>query len=169
MTLLANLEFLKDLELYQHEKPFRVFANIPKDAVDQRLSNLEFEHIETTIHDLREASFSPSLDNNAFKIREHFTRMDLAGYRDMATVEQQYFPEIEQLLKLEDPSIHRVVFFDWRVSMHSRNLHSGDTYLKCEQLRSTEDASGPKASKVDLNLLSSYLKPASEVHVGTYA
>jgi len=144
MALVASLQHLKDLDLYKREKPYRIFANIPKDAPDQRLGNLEFDEKDIVLRDIRNESFTPTLDNNGFTIKKHVSTLCLVDYTDRALVEEQYLPQMEALLKSEDPSIYRVFFFDWR-------------------LRSSEDVG--QVDQLDLNDYTTFLKPAQEVHV----
>jgi hypothetical protein len=117
MALTAKLQYLKQLDLYRYEKPYRIFANIPKDAPDQRLGNLEFEEVDTTIYDLRREKIAPRLDTHGFAMWKHTRTLSLEEYKDRSVVDKRYLPTMEILLKEQDPTIHRVFFFDWRVSI----------------------------------------------------
>ena len=115
MPVKANLRFLKRLELYESEKPFQIFCNIPIDAEDQRQSNLEFEEFTVALHDIRQQRPAPSLDNNGFTTRKHSTAMKSEDFLNRELVESIYLPEIEALLREAEDNIDRIFIFDWRV------------------------------------------------------
>ncbi|KAJ5679789.1 methyltransferase CmcJ [Penicillium macrosclerotiorum] len=140
----ATLQYLKKLPIYDEEKPFRIFTNLPPDALDQRYSNLEFEKKEVTIHDIRDQIPAPTLDGRGFEVREWPSSLDVHTIWNKDDVENVYLPELETMLRKKDPSIHRVFFFDWRIR------HSD----------------GPGEDSIDINDLATQLSPAEEVHVG---
>lgn len=51
--VIATLNYLQKLDIYQHEKPFEILMEIPADAKDQRQNNTKFEARYQTIHDIR--------------------------------------------------------------------------------------------------------------------
>ena len=108
-----TLRFLKWQKLYEVEKPFQIFINIPEDAEDRRDTNLMFESISLKIHDVREQSRDFSLDDNGFMYRQHTTEVN--NFTDRKTVDENYLPEMEGLLRKEVDGVDRVFFFDWRV------------------------------------------------------
>ena len=109
----VSLSFLQWQDLYEVEKPFQVFINIPEDAEDQRDTNLVFEHVRLPVHDVRGCVTDFSLDTNGFIYRQHVTKATNVSTRQ--AVEQHYLPEVEQLLKREVEGADRIVFFDFRV------------------------------------------------------
>ena len=110
----AYLSFLHWQDIYEYEKPFQVFIDIPKDAEDQRDTNLVFERVRLTINDVRGILADLSLDANGFMYRRH--SMKITNFPSRKSVEQNYLPEIEELLKCEVEGADRIFFFDWRVS-----------------------------------------------------
>ena len=109
----ASLGFLQWQDLYEWEKPFQIFIDIPKNAEDQRDTNLVFKQERLTIQDVRELSSKPSLDDIGFIYRRHTTRH--VDFSSRKAVDQSYLPEVEQLLRKELEGVDRVFIFDWRV------------------------------------------------------
>lgn len=114
----STLKFLKWQKLYEIEKPFQVFINIPNDAEDKRTTNLVFEDVNVQVSDVRK--FAPehfTLDRHGFMYRKHnFTENHVA---DREAVEGLYLPEMETFLKSQLKDVDRVFFFDWRVSFNN--------------------------------------------------
>jgi hypothetical protein len=113
-SLVIGLKFLKWLPLYETEKPFQIFINIPEDATDRRTTNLAFENVKVRIQDVR--IFPPKhflLDKHGFTYYSH--KFQARHIADRESVEQRYLPEMETLLKSTLNSVDRVFFFDWRV------------------------------------------------------
>ncbi|KIY02876.1 uncharacterized protein Z520_01341 [Fonsecaea multimorphosa CBS 102226] len=142
-AIIAPLKFLKWLRLYETEKPFQVFINIPEDAQDQRTTNLAFHSVEVHIQDVR--NFPPhyfSLDKHGFMYRQQ--KLDAAHIADRDKVEELYLPEMEALLKAELGDVDRIFFFDWRLRMNAPEI---------------------EGTVIDLNDLTTWLRPALHVHV----
>lgn len=101
-------------DLYLKEKPFQLFLDIPSDAPDQRKTNIEFEHKEVVVQDIRANEETFSLDSHGFMVRRSGT---LSSLVDMTTtsVESIYLPAVEEFLRAEVEGVDRVFFFDWRV------------------------------------------------------
>ena len=112
----VSLSFLQWQDLYETEKPFQIFINIPEDAQDQRDTNLVFKRVPLTVHDVRGISPNFTLDTNGFIYRHHTFKPTDFSHRP--SVEQTYLPQIEQLLKTEVDGADRIFFFDWRVSQN---------------------------------------------------
>lgn len=111
--LQIDLMFLQWQRLYEIEKPFQIFINIPEDAQDQRDTNLVFGKVECMIQDIRDAAHEPSLDETGFIYRRHTTKLN--DFTNRTIVDQDYLPEVERLLRCELDDVDRVFFFDWRV------------------------------------------------------
>ena len=109
----ASLSFLHWQDLYEREKPFQIFIDIPADAEDQRHTNLVFQRERLTISDVRGHTANLSLDDNGFIYRRHETRH--ADFSNRKAVEENYLLEVEQLLRKELEGVDRVFIFDWRV------------------------------------------------------
>lgn len=109
----ATLKFLKWQSLYELEKPFQIFINIPPEASDQRTTNLVYEDVTLPIKDVRGLKSQPNLDENGFMYCQH--RTEFKDFNSREAVDKFYLPEIEQLLRKETEGVDRVFFFDWRV------------------------------------------------------
>ena len=114
----ARIEYLKRLPLYEREKPFRVYYEIPKSSPDQRRTNLEFEEKEVPIQDLRESGSLDfySLDKHGFAIRNFETSLPAQSFADRSVVEKSFLPEVEKVIRSEIADITAIYFFDWRAS-----------------------------------------------------
>jgi hypothetical protein len=113
--IVIKLEYLQKLPLYEKEKPFRVYYEIPDSATDRRKTNLEFEAKELIIEDIRLKSLNFTLDDHAFAIRKLNTTLHSDAFTNKSIVEKSFLPEVERLIKSEIPGAS-VYFFDWRVS-----------------------------------------------------
>lgn len=112
-----TLKFLDWQELYNTEKPFQIFINIPEDAEDKRNSNLVFEDIDLPIQDIRTSKNKFSLDDNGFQFIKHSS--SLTNFQSRESVEKIYLPEVEALLRKEVQGVDKVFFFDWRVGYNT--------------------------------------------------
>lgn len=115
--VVTDIEYLKRLPLYRHEKPFQIFIPIQKDAKDQRATNLEFEPKQQSITDIRTNPSSFTVDSHGFQFQKSLTKLNMNLFNNRYIVETEYLPEVERILKNMDSSIDRVFFFDWRVSI----------------------------------------------------
>ncbi|KAL8834254.1 MAG: hypothetical protein Q9170_003841 [Blastenia crenularia] len=140
--LQITLSFLQWQKLYESEKPFQIFTNVPEDAEDQRDTNLVFEQLCLVVHDVRRLPAKFSLDANGFVYRQHVTKT--TDFASRKTVEQSYLPEIEELLKREVEGADRIFFFDWRLRRNAPEV---------------------EGTVIDLNDLTNWLRPAVHVHV----
>jgi hypothetical protein len=111
----VDLSFLKRLELYQYEKPFEIYMDIPSDAPDQRAKNTKFEWKNQLIQDIRGRSDQFSLDEHGFAIRHFAATLDPHEISHKLDVEDHYLPEVERLIRKEICDVDQVFFFDWRV------------------------------------------------------
>jgi hypothetical protein len=118
-TLKISLKFLKWQALYDTEKPFQIFINIPPDATDQRTTNLVYENVDLMAKDVRYIDFQTSLDKNGFIYCKHQTHIEKFNDRDY--VDKYYLPEVEELLRSEVEDADRIFFFDWRVRLFGMN------------------------------------------------
>ena len=110
----ASLSFLRWQKLYETEKPFQIFIDVPEDAEDKRDTNLVFERVYLTIDDVKNRSAEFSLDTNGFMYRRHASKT--TDFTSRKHVEQSYLPEVEELLRQELDAVDRTFIFDWRVS-----------------------------------------------------
>jgi hypothetical protein len=146
MAITATVEFLKRLPLYDREKPFRVYYEIPKSSADRRRTNLEFEKREVSFQDIRCNVADYTLDDQGFAVRNFTSAIPEEDFSDRTLVEQKFLPQVEQLLRSEIPGITALYIFDWR-------------------LRSAETARSEDEAMVDLNEPTSVVRPAVQVHV----
>lgn len=115
--ILASMKFLQWQSLYEIEKPFQIFINIPDHVEDKRTTNLVFENIQLKIEDVRANATDFSLDHHGFMFRNHETA--LRDFTNRTHVEENYLPEVESFLRREADGVDEVFFFDWRVSTDS--------------------------------------------------
>jgi hypothetical protein len=115
-SISATLKFLKWQKLYEIEKPFQIFINIPAHVKDQRTTNLVYEDVQVDINDVRTSQTSFELDKQGFTYLKHETKVQ--DFTQRTVVEQQYLPEVEQLIRSNVEDVDRVHFFDWRVSQY---------------------------------------------------
>ena len=119
--LRVSLSFLHWQDLYETEKPFQIFINIPEDAEDQRDTNLVFKQVCLSVHDVRYHPTEFSLDATGFMYCHHTART--TNFTSRENIEKSYLPEIEELLKREVDGVDRIFFFDWRVSRDASVLN----------------------------------------------
>lgn len=112
-TCTASLKFLQWQELYEIEKPFQIFINIPDDAEDKRTTNLVFEDVPVVINDVRGNQKTFTLNANGFQFLKHSFVLD--HFDNKQSIEDIYLPEVEKLLRKEIEDVDKVFFFDWRV------------------------------------------------------
>ena len=102
----ASFKFIKWQELYQTEKPFQIFANIPDDAEDQRLTNVDWEDKPVRVVDIRGCESEYNLDANGFEVVSHESRTH--DFTNREVIEKEYLPEVEDLLKEQLDGVDRV-------------------------------------------------------------
>ena len=109
----ASIKYIRWQQLYEREKPFQIFVDIPPDAADQRYNNLVFENKEETFHNIRGQERKFSLNGHGFTFRHY--DFDFDDFEDRASVESIYLPKVEKFIKAEIEDVDKVFFFDWRV------------------------------------------------------
>ena len=108
----ATIQYVKWLPLYETEKPFQLFLDIPSDAPDQRKTNIVFETKTSQAKNIRGQEQEFGLDTNGFCYRT------MNGFEDLnskSEVTDGYLPAVEQLLKDVVEDVDRIFIFDWRV------------------------------------------------------
>lgn len=140
--VLASLKFLQWQPLFEVEKPFQIFINIPDHVRDKRTTNLVFEDVQLSVKDVRANATDFSLDQHGFMYRNHETA--LRDFTSRKHVEETYLPEVESLLRQEADEVDEVFFFDWRLRKNAPEL---------------------EGALIDLNDLTEWLRPAMHVHV----
>ncbi|KAF7504096.1 hypothetical protein GJ744_002861 [Endocarpon pusillum] len=140
--VLASMKFLQWQSLYEVEKPFQIFINIPDHVEDKRTTNLVFEDNQLKVKDVRASATNFSLDQHGFIYRNHETA--LRDFTNRKHVEESYLPEVESLLRQEADGVDEVFFFDWRLRKNAPEV---------------------EGAVIDLNNLTEWLRPAMHVHV----
>ena len=121
----ARFKFLVWQELYEVEKPFLCFVDLPEGAEDTRDNNIVLEDREIRVRDIRSAVPVHTLDDHGFMVRSCVSSLEDFG--STPAIEQAYLPEVESLIRKEVEGVDRVWLFDWRVRY--------DSFLQCETLR----------------------------------
>ena len=111
----ARLDFLADIPLYQHEKPYVVLLPAhEKSDPDQRLNNLEWEAHDVLMTDIRGIWDTLDIDRCGFQAIRHKTASsDFHSVPDL----RAYRKETESLLKERYPSSY-IVCYDLKVSSY---------------------------------------------------
>src|SRR4051794_5288365 len=109
----VSLEFLQWQSLYEVERPFQIFINIPPNAEDQRSDNLVFHRVPVRLNDVRLNPNKPNIDECGFKYVRH--ESEFKDFRDRELVTSEYLPECEALLRAQLGDVDEIHFFDWRV------------------------------------------------------
>lgn len=117
--------FLKWQELYETEKPFQIYIDIPKDAPDQRSDNLVFEQgQETVVRNVRGNENAFGLDSHGFMYVKSDSKLPSTQFYDRRSIEETYLPECEALIMKHVPNVDRLCIFDWRVCILIKILHT---------------------------------------------
>ena len=116
----GTVKFLQWQELYERERPFWVLMDVPKDAVDQRTTNLVFEDVEQDFRDVRGREHQFSLDQHGFMYLRR--QIDFEAFNNQEAVTSNYLPQLERLLQDHVDGVDKVFFFDWRVSNYEAGI-----------------------------------------------
>ncbi|KAI1074906.1 hypothetical protein F5B20DRAFT_585740 [Whalleya microplaca] len=137
----AEIAFLRWNDIYNIEKPFQIFINLPSDAEDKRSTNLMWEKRSKLVRDLR--NLKPfNIDESGFTFLRQPSR--LTDFTNKENIITTYLPEVEQIIRAQIKGVERLFIFDWR-------LRRSDPVK--------EDA------VVDLNNSMNWLLPAEHAHV----
>lgn len=109
----APVHFIKWLPLYEHEKPFNIFINLPKDAQDTRTNNLEFDVVDTNFVNVRGHESAFSLDDHGFEYVD--LPHEFEDFGDRHAVENVYLPQLERYIRQRLPDAEEIAMFEWRV------------------------------------------------------
>jgi hypothetical protein len=111
---LASITYLEWQELYQSEKPFQIFANVPPGSTE-RLTNLVFTPSpRLAIHDIRGQESSFTLDANGFTVvRDQMPDFDLSTRE---SIDSTVLPYLEGLVRKHVDGVDFVCCFDYGVS-----------------------------------------------------
>lgn len=109
----GSIKFIEWQDLYDKEKPFETFMRPPKDAIDQRTTNVVFHEKTIRFHDGRQIEGQFGLDTHAFQLYQYPTSFD--QFWSQEAVEKAYLPEIEDVIKSVTEGVGEIKVFDWRV------------------------------------------------------
>ena len=117
-TLKAAFDYLQWTPLYEIEKPFQVFIDIPKHCPDQREDNLAFSTgPEELVFDVCGKEKDFTLDKNGFTYIKHSSIIsEPSQFFDPKTIREIYLPECIRVLERELSRVGRVHIYSWRVS-----------------------------------------------------
>lgn len=90
-------------------KPFN-HVDTPPEGLPQR--NFSDVVIETPINDIRGHEPEYTLDRDAFAVIQNVPESAEKDFVDDKSIEEKYYPEVEDLLLKNIPGAHKVVFFD---------------------------------------------------------
>lgn len=108
----ATLMYAQDRPCFKHEKPYSVLSYLKDGATT---TNLVWEHGEEEVfYNLRQSSEQVELDKHGFCFCVAPT--EFADWGSRQRVEENYLPEVENILKREVSGADEVQIFDWRVS-----------------------------------------------------
>ena len=114
-TLTAQFDFIKPLDLYKREKPYRLFLGKPEGAPDYNPTNVQYDRESgIPIHDIRGSEGEFTLERNGFEYIHHDQKF--TAFDDHKRIVSEYLPEVERVLLKELPYAHRVFVYDWRVT-----------------------------------------------------
>lgn len=123
MDELVRLHFLRPLPLYDEEKPYYIFADIPEEFPR---GNLEYEDgPEQLISDVRGHEHEFSLQQQGFMYRSWIPPK--LNWEDEQEIVGKYIPSVQTLLaEILDlgEALKRNEVFDWRVRQLSSTHHS---------------------------------------------
>ncbi|KAL9026671.1 MAG: hypothetical protein Q9196_004694 [Gyalolechia fulgens] len=146
-SISTTFQYLAWQKLYETEKPFKLFVDLPAHVSDQRRTNLEFRSKDAEdIIDVRGYEASFSLDIHGFQFIKHTTSVE--DFHDLTEVQEKYFKEVAEIIRDNVEDVERVVIFDWRL----RTSMNEDEYMK---------------GRVNLSNRSEAILPAVYPHIGT--
>ena len=110
---LAILKYAKDLDLYKTVKPYSILTHF-EDGMT--VTNLEWETTEPEeIYNIRGCEQAFTLDDHGFAFLNHQT--EFSDWLNRQAVEEQYLPQVVDLIKRQVDGADEVEVFDWRVSI----------------------------------------------------
>lgn len=165
-SISTTFQYLVWQKLYEKEKPFKLFIDLPPHVSDQRRTNLVFQpKVAENIIDVRGYESSFFLDIHGFKFIKHTTSVE--NFHVLAEVNQKYFKEVEEIIHENVEDVERVVIFDWRVCSKSEWGSVTLTLRFALQLRTSMDEDEYMRGRVNLSNPSEAILPAVYPHIGT--
>ncbi|KAK7928260.1 hypothetical protein PG985_005258 [Apiospora marii] len=97
-NVVASLNFIKRLDLYDLEKPFSIAHEIESWTGNVPRSNYSKERVATLIEDIRGREASFTFEKNGFAVIETASSLEYHEFQDKKKVEDTYVPEIGSCL-----------------------------------------------------------------------
>jgi len=114
----GDFHYIEWQDLYRIEKPFQILIDLPKDAPDQRKTNIVFsDGYEESVTDIRDHFGDFNLDTHGFTYETRATKMKGEDFTDKAKIENKYIPECEAILREVMDGVDQVHFYNWLVSV----------------------------------------------------
>jgi len=92
MSVLASIEYLSRLDLYQTEKPYMTTFEIPGHV--GRTTNHQYTPHEARIQDVRDTKALFSLGVHGFEYRDWPAKLHEVDFDDPASIESCYYPQV---------------------------------------------------------------------------
>lgn len=123
-----SLEFIKDLPLYQHEKPYFVVIEEGPDKPPSTATNLELAPVhDILLQDVRGREADFTLKANGFKYLKHETRVAADDEEDNWV---RYSQEMASLIQ-EECAAEKVICYDYRVCCDHGGERGREGMLTC--------------------------------------
>ncbi|EPE03631.1 hypothetical protein F503_01889 [Ophiostoma piceae UAMH 11346] len=91
-TLTAQFDFIKPLDLYKREKPYRLFLGKPEGTPGYNPTNVQYDReSDIPIHDIRGKESEFTLEKNGFEYIQH--DQTFTGFDDHERIVSEYLPE----------------------------------------------------------------------------
>ncbi|KAK8043212.1 hypothetical protein PG994_013695 [Apiospora phragmitis] len=144
-NVVASLNFIKRLDLYESEKPFSIAHDIEGWTGNVPRSNYSKERVATPIEDIRGREDSFTFEKNGFAVIETTSSLDYNDFEDKKKVQDTYVPEVGSCL-LEYFNATSVHVFSVLLTSKMRRRH-------------------PKFPQVEVRKTGDIIQPATRVHV----
>ena len=160
----SSIKYLKWQQIYEYEKPFHIFIDIPEDAKDQRETNLVYEDREQDFYDIRGRETQFNLDEHGFAYSRVTDNFD--EFNNCEAIELEYLPHVERLIRQNLDEVDEVFLLGFRVLMSNNQTDRETITNSIKKLRSAQK---PKVGDaIDLNNPMHKLQPATHSHVGKF-
>ncbi|KAF3915723.1 hypothetical protein AA313_de0203575 [Arthrobotrys entomopaga] len=116
-TVRAEIGYLRNIPLYDQEKPFSAAVDFQKHIPGARNSNILSERHEMDIEDVRGREMQLTFENDGCRIVRHSTLVP--NLLDFHTIESLYLKECEELVKRE-MNADFVYIFNWLIRKKER-------------------------------------------------
>ncbi|KAF3937278.1 hypothetical protein ABW19_dt0200838 [Dactylella cylindrospora] len=114
-TVRAEIGYLKNIPLYDREKPFSAGIDFEKLFPGARNSNISSDRHEMEIEDVRGRELQLTFEKDGCRIVRH--RTQVPDLLDVEAIESFYVKECEELVKRET-NADFVHIFNWLVSLN---------------------------------------------------